>query len=602
MMRQIRRLICWLILFSFLLSDVVVKSSEKTEKLNNEQKIIHVLNRLSFGPRPGDIERVKAIGIDRYIELQLNPEMIDDSFVEAKLKSYEVLRMTTAELFMKYPNPGAVLRYLAQKNGLKRKDLEKDTSASEMRDYQQQVAKIYREHGLGRPNEIMQQVIGARLIRAIYSERQLYEVMVDFWANHFNVYSGKGAVRWYIPSYERDVIRKHALGNFKDLLLATAQHPAMLFYLDNFESTSRNPEPEAGIRRFRQVGGQLRRTRGINENYARELLELHTLGVDGGYTQQDIIEVAKCFTGWTIAEPRGFRKSVSKLLDDAESKQINRIRRLMPESVQPGEFYFNERWHEKGVKYVLGHKINEGGIKDGLKVIEILANHPSTAKHIARKLAIRFVSDNPSEAIVNRVAKVFRDSKGDIKATLRALFTDPEFFSKESYKAKVKTPFEFAVSAMRAVGADVTPNRILIALLNRLGELPYGYQAPTGYPDTADEWVSAGALLERMNFAIALASNRIPQVRVNLERFSAQSQTEILSKVIAEIINGEISEKTRDILFEQIKLPLKDVDSIESIDEQEVGRQKLRLLEARGNPEVFKAVSLVLGTPEFQRQ
>ncbi|RMG02865.1 MAG: DUF1800 family protein, partial [Acidobacteria bacterium] len=252
-------------------------------------------------------------------------------------------------------------------------------------------------------------------------------------------------------------------------------------------------------------------------------------------------------------------------------------------------------------KYVLGHKIDEGGIKDGIKVIDILVSHPSTARFIAKKLAIRFVSDNPSEALVNRVAKAFSDSKGDIKTTLRALFNDPEFFAAENYKAKIKTPFEFMISALRALNAEVTPSRLLISLLNKLGEVPYGYQAPTGYPDTAEEWVSAGALLERMNFAIALASNRIPQTRVDLSKFAANSKQAILDKVINEILQAEVSDQTKKVLLEQIEKPLKEIDSVDD-NSQEMNRQRLRFLSPSGNPDIFKAVSLVLGTPEFQRQ
>jgi len=658
-MRKFRRLIALLILFAFTTPNFAFLSTsddkvQKPKKLTEDQKIIHVLNRLGFGPRPGDIEKVKQIGLQKYIEQQLNPEQIDDSIVESKLKNFDVLNMSTAELFLKYPNPGAILLLVAQKNGIEKGDLanlkkknnentqeqssnspQNDTMQEKMKEYQQEVNEIYRKYGLGRPNEIMQQIVVSRIIRAVYSERQLQEVMVDFWANHFNVYSGKGAVRWYIPSYERDVIRKYALGNFKDLLIATAQHPAMLFYLDNFQSVSpnmqntsqkplinlenrrlmTNPNRIFENRRFERRIEKLpkvidekqpkRQVRGINENYARELLELHTLGVDGGYTQQDIIEVAKCFTGWTIAEPRGYRKSLAVLLDSKEDASMEKLRKLagIPNNVQAGEFFFNERWHQKGEKWVLGHKINEGGINDGLKVLEILANHPSTAKHIARKLAIKFVSDNPSQALVDRVAKAFMDSKGDIKTTLRALFTDPEFFSPENYQAKIKTPFELFVSAIRALGAEVGPSRISIAILNKLGEVPYGYQAPTGYPDKAEDWVNAGALLERMNFAIALASNRIPQIKVNLKRFEANSKTEILDKAIAEILHGAISEETKKALLKQLEEPLNKVEYVEDSEaSMQPRKQQLKLLSPSGNPDIFKVVSLVLGTPEFQRQ
>jgi uncharacterized protein (DUF1800 family) len=475
--------------------------------------------------------------------------------------------------------------------------------------------------------------------------------MVDFWQNHFNVYAGKAAVRWYIPSYERDVLRKNALGNFRDLLVGTAQHPAMLFYLDNFESISpnaqnnnrgggalqkalqnggqltarqrerikqqRNLTDEQLDQRLKQMQNQQQRKRGINENYARELMELHTLGVDGGYTQQDIIEVAKAFTGWTIADPRGYRRAAANEIKGVENKQLNRLQRQagVPDDVDSGEFYFNERWHESGTKTVLGQKVSEGGMKDGLRVIDILVAHPSTAKFVARKLAVKFVNDNPSEELVGRVAKAFHDSKGDIKTTLKALFTDKDFFAPENYRAKIKTPFELAVSAIRTIGADTNSSAAILAMLNKLGEVPYGYQAPTGYPDTAEDWVNAGALLERLNFAVALSSNQIPGTKANLKLFEAATKTAILDKTIAVVLDNDISPTTRMTLLKQIEQPLPEVKSPDEVDDdalempnmrpqQQGGRmnRQARLLAPSGNPEVFKVVSLVLGTPEFQRQ
>jgi len=245
--------------------------------------------------------------------------------------------------------------------------------------------------------------------------------------------------------------------------------------------------------------------RGINENYAREVMELHTLGVEGGYTQKDIQEVARAFTGWTIIDPRGYRRSFAKLNGMENARPGNRLMRQMglPEDAESGTFYFNERFHDKDEKTVLGQKVNESGMNDGLKVIDILVNHPSTAKFIARKLAVKFVSDNPSEALIGRVAKAFQSSKGDIKTTLRTLFADKEFFAPENYRAKIKTPFEVVVSAIRTVGAETNGGQIQ-AMLAKMGEPLYGFQAPTGYPDTAEDWVNTGALLERLNFAVAL--------------------------------------------------------------------------------------------------
>lgn len=638
------------------------------KSLTEDQKILHVLNRLGFGARPGDVEKVKAIGIQKYIDQQLNAATIADPTAEAKVKNLEVFNMTTGEVFAKYPNPGALLRQLeggrqAQANAQANAQAsaaaanpampadEAQMTADERRERQRKIQEIYRKYDLRPANQMLPQIVSNRVLRAVYSEKQLQEVMVDFWQNHFNVFSGKAAVRWFIPSYERDVLRKNALGNFKDLVVGTAQHPAMLFFLDNFESVAPNAQQGgAGNRlaqavksgnvpqrlreqikrnqnltdeqldaRIKQMQTQQNRPRrGLNENYARELMELHTLGVDGGYTQKDIVEVARAFTGWTIADPRGYRRAAAGMINGDEERRLARQQRQagIPEDVDSGEFYFNERNHDKDARTVLGQKIEAGGINDGLKVIDILVKHPSTAKFIARKLANKFVSDNPSEALVGRVADAFSKSNGDIKVTLRALFTDKEFFAPENYRAKIKTPFELAVSSIRAVGGDTTGGPQMVAMLNKLGEVPYGYQAPTGYPDTAEDWVNTGALLERLNFAVAIASNRIPGTRVNLSGLTAPTKSAILDKAIAEILEGEISPSTKAQLVKQFEQPLPEVKAATEVDDdgddapamrpgQQAARQggrQSRLLEPSGNPDVFKAVSLVLGSPEFQRQ
>ena len=382
---------------------------------------------------------------------------------------------------------------------------------------------------------------------------------------------------------------------------------------------SRHAEIDARLAQMRAnpQANQKRPERGINENYARELMELHTLGVDGGYTQKDIVEVAKAFTGWTIADPQGYRRSAARVITGQEDKQLNRLQRMagVPDDLESGQFYFNDRWHEKGPKYVLGQKIDEGGIKDGLKVIDILVNSPATAKFIARKLAVKFVSDNPSDALIGRVADAFHKSGGDIKTTLRALFTDKEFFAPENYRAKIKTPFELAVSSIRALGADTNGSPALLAMLNKLGEVPYGYQAPTGYPDKAEDWVNTGALLERMNFAIAVASNRIPGTTVNLKNLDGKDKDHTLMNAVDSILGGEIADTTKSTLKKQIDKPLPDVKTPSEVADNQMAvpnmrgqgqpggqNRQLRLLPASGDPEVIKVVSLVLGSPDFQRQ
>ena len=641
--------------------------------LSGDQKILHVLNRLGFGTRPGDVEKVRALGLQKYIDQQLNPSAIEDTVAENKVKNLDIFGMSTAELFAKYPNPGALLRQLeggraTQANAQAQKDAQmapngtpQDPNAmtqAEQRERRDKIQALYQKYDLKPAAQIIPQVIANRVLRSVYSERQLQEVMVDFWQNHFNVFAGKAAVRWYIPSYERDVLRKNALGNFKDLVVGTAQHPAMLFYLDNFESVSPTTQNTAGngnnnrLRQMAENGGKLparardrmkqqlgiddtqldarlkqmqtaaqtaqnRPKRGINENYARELMELHTLGVDGGYAQKDIIEVAKAFTGWTIADPRGYRRAAAAEIKGEDDRRMNQLARQagVPDDIESGEFYFNERWHDTGAKTVLGQKVETGGVKDGLQVIDILVRHPSTAKHLARKLAVKFVSDTPSDALVGRVADAFTKLKGDIKITLKALFTDKDFFTPENYRAKIKSPFELAVSSIRTLGADTNASPAFVAMLNKLGEVPYGYQAPTGYPDTAEDWVNTGALLERLNFAVAVASNRIPGTRVDLKGYDAKDKTQILNRAVAEILDGEITPATRANLVKQIEQPLPAVKSGNEMDDagmevpnmrgggQGGGQNRqARLLSPSGNPEVFKVVSLVLGTPEFQRQ
>jgi len=655
--------------------------------LTEDQRVLHVLNRLGFGARPGDVERVKAMGIKKYIEQQLDPSSIDDSAAEAKVDRLAVPKLSTEELFAQYPNPGALLRSLdggkkAQQSAQNPVadgtaaampgEKAEDAAAADRKERQAKLRELYREYNLKPAGQIVPEIVANRVMRAVYSERQLQEVMVDFWQNHFNVFAGKAAVRWFIPSYERDVLRKNALGNFKDLLIGTAESPAMLFYLDNFESMSPNAQlaarpkqvqPRVDRRpRFndRRINGRLdgrispmqrerqlerngantdrelrqyeklnvqknkqpkkQRSRGINENYARELMELHTLGVDGGYTQQDIIEVAKCFTGWTIADPRGYRQAAAAEIKGSEDQRIARIQRAVgvPDDVKSGQFYFNPNWHEKGPKTVLGQTIDEGGMKDGLKVLDILVNSDATAKFIAKKLAIKFVSDTPSDAFVGRIADAFHRSHGDIKTTLRAIFTDKEFYAPENYRSKIKSPFELAVSSIRALGGDTNGGRGMYAMLQKLGEVPYGYQAPTGYPDLAEDWVNTGALLERLNFAVALSSNRVPGTRVNLQTFGAASKQAMLDTAIDKILDGDIRPATRASLEKQLSQPLPEVKAPENDPEESADPEtandiagpqakrkknaKALLLPASGDPEVFKVVSLVLGSPEFQRQ
>lgn len=678
-MRVLKQILVGTLILATIASQTIISfagddKKSKAKQLTEEQRITHVLNRLGFGARPGDLAKVKAMGLDAYINQQLNPEKIDDSVAINKVKDLEVLNMTTAELYEKFPNPGQLLRQL-QARGAVPEDLAaarenrvkggaNSTSAPQPGEMEMQgpgqnnppppgnpmdnqkyraaIQEYYRENGLQQPARIMAELQASRIMRAVYSERQLQEVMVDFWTNHFNVFAGKGADRWLLPAYDRDTIRPNAMGKFSSLLQATAQSPAMLFYLDNFQSVSPNaqrPNPQRQgalrnlLRNNQRPGGAAmpprgdnaqmpqrpnapvqQQRRGINENYARELMELHTLGVDGGYTQKDVQEIARCFTGWTIFQPRGGAAAANAVLGAEAARR------------QAGTFFFNARVHDDGEKIVLGQKIPAGGgVKDGMMVLDILARHPATAKFIATKLVRHFVSDNAPQSLVDRVAATFTKTDGDIRETLKAIFFSPEFNSTDAYRSKVKRPFELVVSAIRTLGADTNGGPGTHQWIARMGEPLYGFQTPNGYSDMAENWVNTGGLLERMNFGLALASNRVQGTRVNLSRVTGTSnrsadidKAKVMDESLRTILGGDISLATRDALLKQldreavITMPgprdqrgEMEMAAMVGPDGPNGGPGQLRQrprVEAAVNDPVTKVVGLILGTPEFQRQ
>jgi uncharacterized protein (DUF1800 family) len=647
------------------------KSKATIAGLTADQKIIHVLNRIGYGPRPGDVERVKRMGIDKYIDLQLHPERIDDPGIEARLANFPSLQMSLSEIQQKYPAPNLLARQLGLKQGKGANLLPPGEGADEnqKREYRQQVMAYYQENGLKPPQFLLQELQAQKIIRAAYSERQLQEVMTDFWFNHFNIFWAKNLDRNLTTDYEMNVIRPHTMGKFKDLLMATAKSPAMLVYLDNFQSMSPdarlpqmrrggqfqrrpgapgiglgNPRPGENdpLYRRQQMDRQMQRDQrqnpdqmtpeqrqaqaakgpqkrkaGINENYAREIMELHTLGVEGGYTQKDVQEVARCLTGWTVDRPR-----------------------------QGTQFVFREFMHDNGEKIVLGQKIPAGGgIKDGEMVIDILAHRASTAKFISTKLVRRFVSDTPPPALVDRMTAVYTKTDGDIREMLRTIFTSPEFNSREAYRAKIKSPFELAVSAVRALGADVNAPLQTAQFIAKMGQPLYLYQAPTGYPDRADQWVNTGALLERLNFGLALTTNKLRGAAFDVKRAAGSvnvtDKSGIIEKAIASLLYGDISPQTRTVLEKQLKegVPVKgelgavppipagdDVmaeNSMEALPANQgagkgqkgVGNAERleRRYGMRQNPvpqitmstadmETAKVFGLVLGAPEFQRR
>jgi uncharacterized protein (DUF1800 family) len=515
---------------------------------DDTRTIAHVLNRITFGPRAGDVDRVKAMGLPRFIDEQLHPDRIADSGMNARLSGLTTLGMSSLEIAETYEIPQLEARREKKQQEVRRADAALQGAAGNPGDMAKQpnMPDPFQQ----RANRVLVELGEQKMLRAVYSDRQLQEVLTDFWFNHFNVDARKGPARFLLTEYERDVIRPHVLGKFRDLLEATAESPAMLFYLDNWMSADPNGPHMAAPRGGRGTFGRMgmppaprpaaqgkKAPKGLNENYGRELMELHTLGVDGGYTQKDVTEVARAFTGWTIQNPR-----------------------------QGGSFRFEPRIHDEGQKLVLGHVIKAGGGQDdGERVLDILASHPSTARFIATKLARRFVSDTPPPSLVDRAAARFRDTAGDLGEVMRTILTSPEFLSPDAYRAKVKTPLEFVASALRATGANIHDATSLVRQMQQLGMPLYMCQPPTGYKDTADAWVNTGALVNRMNFSLALASNKLPGVVV--ERLTSPVDSQTLARTV---LGDDISETTRSTVAKATSAP--------------------------------EMAALTLGAPEFQRR
>ena len=568
--------------------------------LTEDQAVLHALNRLGYGPRPGDLARVKEMGLAKYIDQQLHPESINDSREEARIREmYPTLAMSSRELLDKFPQPrvaarqqGKTAQEVRQEQQQRLREAQRQNNAAAQAPQERNangqmqapppIPPMVNYKEIETPQRLIAELSMAKMDRAIYSERQLYEQMVDFWFNHFNVFAGKGQDRFLLTAYERDAIRPHAMGKFRDLLEATAKSPAMLFYLDNWQSAdpdaadrlqqraARENRGPFGRRRFppplpQQAGrqGQAQRPRrGLNENYGRELMELHTLGVDGGYTQQDVINVARAFTGWTIRTPQ-----------------------------RDPEFFFDERMHDPNPKIVLGEKIHAGGMEDGEKVIELLARHPKTAHHISFELARHFVSDNPPPELVDLMAKTYLSTDGDIRAVLQTMLDSPEFWSPEAYRAKIKTPFELVASAARAAASDATVPAMLVQWTGRIGEPLYQYEAPTGYPDTAESWVNTSALLNRLNFSLTLAGNRLPGIRTDPAALLAGTPPgdpkAALNKAFDVLLAGQVSPETRRTL----EANLSDPQVLQASLDDPIREINQGIV-----------TGLVLGAPEFQRR
>ncbi len=627
-------------------------------QMTGDQKVLYALNRLAYGPRPGDVEAVKKYGLDKWIEVQLHPETFGENpQLAAKLQPLDSLMLPPDVMIESYPPPQLIramvdgrapfpedpITRMMIRRQVERYNIKENAKATKTPQAQvaaRRVAELSQVPDLdaiihtlppeqqntikdGTPLEKVtlletlpvatqidildswkpqqrqglfplaspmlrrrismlngaQQMIYAdlsegKVLRSVYSSKQLEEVLTDFWFNHFNVYFDKGADRDYVTSYERDVIRPNVLGKFHDLLLATAESPAMLFYLDNVESVGANSEQ---FQNFRGKGQK----RGLNENYGRELMELHTLGVDGGYTQKDVTEVSRCFTGWTIHNPQ-----------------------------RGGQFEFNPRLHDNGEKIVLGVKIPPGGgMDDGLKVLDILSKSPATAHFISRSLAMRFVNDKPPAELVERMAKTFLSTDGDLREVMRSMVTSPEFWAPANFHAKVKTPLEMVASALRATNANVDYSFLVAQQLNVMGQPLYRKVEPTGYSLKNADWLNSAALLGRMNFALALVSNRIPGIKVDLTPFEDATDPNAVAHAL---LMADLSENAR----KAIQMGVDNPEILQQLNERAQpnpgmqdasmpgrGRRGMDMISgAVTNNKTALLAGLTLGSPDFQRR
>lgn len=681
-------------------------------QLQGDERVLHALNRLTFGPKPGELGAVRSVGLDAWFEQQLNPSSIDDAALDARLAAYPAMQLSQDELMRRFPSP-AIIRAIALRGAplpsdpslhaiyadqvafykLRQETLKgkndlappsspkmapgknpADMTADDMSMTGKAVAadpvKMQAEgadplttapeqhvEGLfpqasaervlrldptarlqailtmkpaelaafrrslskrelaelaagmepgqretllslgGSQRVVAGELLQTRLLRDVYSDRQLEAVMTDFWLNHFNIYVRKNQAEPYLlPSFERDVIRPRALGRFEDLLVATAKSPAMLVYLDNAQSFGPNSLQVKRIaaREALMDDPAKKGARGLNENYGRELMELHTLGVNGGYTQADVTSVAKVFTGWTVGQPyRG------------------------------ATYDFEPNRHEPGTKTVLGRTIDPNGENEGLQVLHLLATSPATAKFISTKLAVRFVSDDPPPVLVDRMAASFLASGGDIKVVLRTMFHAPEFWSPSVYHAKVKTPLEFVVSAARASGVNVNNAQPLVQALEKLGMPLYGMQTPNGYSWKSEPWVSTGALVSRMNFALVLSGDRISGVRTEWPELLAQVSPGVLKvsatkgtsvdaekerKIEQILLGAPVSDRTRATVLAQFDDPTakanaeKDFNLREPEPDGVLRTGRTRPSAGAQDAQAAGMAGLLLGSPEFQRR
>ncbi|MFD0749564.1 DUF1800 domain-containing protein [Mucilaginibacter calamicampi] len=589
----------------------------KKAGLTQRQAAAHLLNRFTYGATPGEVDKVVKMGIEKWFMQQLDGNLPNDSLNQI-LDKYDALKLSNTQIVAQYPKNAVVLRMAVRDDVV-----DKDSVKTDRKEYQQVLQNYMQQHGLKPEQELLRQLFNQKVLRAAYSNNQLHEVLTDFWFNHFNVSLTKNQSAQFIANYERDAIRPNVTGNFDALLLATAKSPAMLYYLDNFNSTGTNVQRPRALIRNAANNKPAKKAQGLNENYAREVMELHTLGVDGGYTQQDVTQAARVLTGWTVFPmgAYGNADAVQKLVDNIGEKGLKQRG-----FVHDGDFLFTPNRHDNDEKIVLGKKFDEGGgYQEGVELLELLAHHPSTAKFITRKLAIRFVNDDPAQSLLDKMAKTFTQTNGNIRQVLIAMVSSPDFWSAKALRQKTKSPFELVISSARALNARIDQPVQLYNWANKMGQRMYAYQAPTGFPDRSQYWINSGALLNRMNFGLAMATGRVPGVKVNLAALNNNHEPESPEAALATYSKLLMPERDLSATIKQLTPMLSEKELVNKVEAAaakvpQAGKGDDMMMEMNDAPKknakksvartktngnnsmLAQVVGVILGSPEFQRR
>ncbi|WP_113651850.1 DUF1800 domain-containing protein [Pedobacter namyangjuensis] len=617
-----------------------VRNFEAVQKLNlpykkagltEQQAAAHLLNRFTYGAKDGDVEELIEMGLEKWLDKQLTGNL-SDTDLDKRLAQFDAINLTNTEIENVFPRQAQIVRF-AVRDGFIHKD---SVNRQNTKAYRDTLAVYMQSKGLKPQQELYRQFINQKILRATYSNNQLRELLTEFWFNHFNVSLSKPQCAAYIPSFERDIIRPNVFGKFENLLLETAKSPAMLMYLDNFTSTGSNTvvddrgnEIIAAKPNAKPKALQKNR-QGLNENYAREVMELHTLGVDGGYTQSDVTQAARILTGWTLAPmgDDGYGKPMKNLIDRLGEENLRKRG-----FVHDGDFLFAMNKHDNGEKTVLGRKFPAGGgYEEGVELLKMLAHHKSTANFISTKLATRFVSDQPAKTLIDKMAKTFLSTNGDIKEVLITMVNAPEFWSKNALREKTKSPFELAISAVRSLNANVNQPYQLFSWINKMGQKIYYYQAPTGFPDRGQYWINTGSLLNRMNFGLALASKKIPGITFDLaalnnnhEPESAEAALMVYSKMF---MPGRALNETVNRLKPMLNAPDLEANVAKAAERNTVNKQTMNandedttLMDAMDKKQaqakalanaklqknatsnmLSQVVGVIIGSPEYQRK